>query len=55
MSRPSTGRAALLVALAAVWSVAAWFLWQSRVPGSLHLAHLDPHSYSSAGQLHATE
>jgi STE24 endopeptidase len=55
VSRSFTGRAALLVALAAVWSVAAWLLWQSRVPGSLQLPHLDPHAYFSARQLRDTE
>jgi Zn-dependent protease with chaperone function len=52
--KPRTGaRAALLAALAAVWSVAAYLLWQSKVPSPLHLPHLDPHAYFTAAQLHA--
>jgi STE24 endopeptidase len=50
----SLRRGALLIALAAVWSVAAYLLWQSKVPSSLHLPHLDPHTYFSNAQLHAT-
>jgi STE24 endopeptidase len=35
-------RAATLVAAAALWALAAWLLWRSRVPGDLHLPRLDP-------------
>jgi STE24 endopeptidase len=42
-----------LAALAAVWAVAAYLLWQSKVPSSLHLPHLDPRTYFTAAQLHA--
>ena len=34
-------RAAAVAVLAAVWAVAAWLLWQSKVPGSLRLPHVD--------------
>jgi STE24 endopeptidase len=46
-------RLPLLVALAAAWTAAAWFLWQSVVPSSLRLPHVDPHRYFTNGQLHA--
>ena len=55
MSRRPLARAALLVALAAVWSVAAYLLWQSRVPSSLHLPHVAVDRYFTAAQLHAAE
>jgi STE24 endopeptidase len=48
------GRTGLLAALAVVWAVAAYLLWQSKVPSSLHLPQLDPHTYFSAAQLKAT-
>jgi STE24 endopeptidase len=54
MSQPRVRRAVVLAALAAVWAVAAWFLWRSQVPGSLHLPHLDQRRYFSAAQLHTT-
>ena len=34
------------------WVVAGWFLWQTTVPGDLHLAHVDPHRYWSDHALH---
>ena len=46
-------RLPVLAALAAAWSAAAWFLWQSRVPSSLRLPHVDPHRYFTSAQLHA--
>lgn len=46
-------RLALLAALAAAWTAAAWFLWQSRVPSSLRLPHVDPHAYFTSAHLHA--
>ena len=46
-------RGALLAALAAVWAVAAYLLWQSKVPSSLHLPRLDPHDYFTSSELHA--
>jgi STE24 endopeptidase len=51
VSRATAWRALLLAALAGIWAAAAWFLWQTRVPGSLHLPHLDEHDYFSARQL----
>ncbi len=39
--------------LAAGWSVAAYFLWQSKVPSGLHLPSLDAHAYFTSSQLHA--
>jgi Zn-dependent protease with chaperone function len=46
-------RLPLLVALAAAWTAAAWFLWQSAVPSSLRLPHVDAHRYFTNAQLHA--
>ena len=53
MSGPAARRGAVVVALAAGWAVAAYFLWQSEVPGSLRLPHLDPHAYFTDAELHA--
>ena len=53
MSARTAGRAVLLAALAAVWSVAAYFLWRSQVPSSLHLPHVAVRQMFSAGQLRA--
>jgi len=46
-------RLASFPVLAAVWALAAYLLWQSKVPSSLHLPHLDEHSYFARPQLHA--
>lgn len=46
-------RLPLVAALAAAWAAAAWFLWQSKVPSSLRLPHVDPHRYFTDAQLHA--
>lgn len=46
-------RLPLLVALAAAWTAAAWFLWQSVIPSSLRLPHVDPHRYFTNAQLHS--
>ena len=54
MSLSRVRRAVVLAVLAAIWSVSAWLLWRSKVPGSLHLPHLDERKYFSAAQLHAT-
>jgi STE24 endopeptidase len=44
----------LLVAAAAAWSAAAWFLWHtSVVPSSLRLPHVDEHRFFTEAQLHA--
>ncbi len=40
MSRRAAG-IALLAPLAALWAGAAWLLWQSKVPSSLRLPHID--------------
>jgi STE24 endopeptidase len=48
-----TRRLALLIALAAAWTAGAWFLWQSVIPSSLRLPHVDPHRYFTSAQLHA--
>jgi STE24 endopeptidase len=54
VTRSTAGRTLLLGVLAAGWAAAAWFLWQSRVPGSLHLPRLDEHDYFTAAQLRAS-
>jgi STE24 endopeptidase len=50
-----TGRRAALAAAVAVlavgWCIAAWLLWQTEVPGSLRLPHLDPSAYFSQQEL----
>jgi STE24 endopeptidase len=48
----TAARAASVCALAGVWAIAAWLLWQSRVPDSLHLPHLREREYFSPAQLH---
>jgi STE24 endopeptidase len=42
----------VLATLAGGWAAASWYLWQSKVPDSLRLPHLDEHDYFSAHQLH---
>lgn len=49
----TAARAALAAALAAVWAVAAWFLWRTTVPASLHVPHVDEHRFFTPAQLHA--
>src|SRR5207253_4744133 len=44
----------VVVALAGAWSAAGYFLWQSRVPSSLSLPHLDPASFFSTHTLSRT-
>jgi STE24 endopeptidase len=46
-------RAALACALAVVWSLAAYLLWQTKVPSSLRTSNVDPHQYFTPAQLHA--
>ena len=53
MKRTIGVRVALLAALAAAWSAAAYFLWQTTVPASLHLPHVDELRFFTAAQLHA--
>jgi Zn-dependent protease with chaperone function len=55
MTRVRPVAAILAVACAAVWAVAAYFLWRTSVPASLRLPHLDPHAYFTASQLRASE
>jgi STE24 endopeptidase len=50
-ARPPTWQLLVLVPLAAVWAVAAYFLWESVVPSSLSLPDLDPSRYFSAHTL----
>jgi STE24 endopeptidase len=47
-------RAALLLALAAVWVVAAWLLWRSSLP-ALHLPHLDEKALFAPDALHRAQ
>jgi STE24 endopeptidase len=51
MTATRLAKASTLVALAAGWIVAAWLLWRTSVPGSLHLPHVDPHSEFGAAIL----
>jgi STE24 endopeptidase len=44
-------RAAVFLALAAVWALASWLLWRSSLP-AYHLPHLDEHALFPAGALH---
>jgi len=53
VTRPRVARVALVGALAAVWAVASYLLWQSKVPSSLRLPHVDVHRYFTVSQLHA--
>ena len=46
-------RASVVAALAAAWTAAAWFLWQTKVPSSLRLPHVDERRFFTASQLHA--
>jgi STE24 endopeptidase len=48
------GRAALVLALCAVWAVAAWLLWRSSLP-AYHLPHLDEHALFPPRALHRAE
>jgi STE24 endopeptidase len=43
MTATRLAKASTLIVLAAGWAVAAWYLWQTSVPGSVHLPHVDPH------------
>jgi STE24 endopeptidase len=48
-----TRRLSLVAALAGAWAAAAYFLWQTTVPASLHLPHVDEHRFFTTAQLHA--
>jgi STE24 endopeptidase len=51
VTRRQGARVAALVVLAVVWAVAAWLLWRTKVPSSLHLPHLDAGDYFSRGEI----
>lgn len=53
-ARPLTWQLPLLAALAAVWAIAGYLLWQSVVPSNLSLPDLDPHSFFSPHVLSRT-
>jgi len=53
VSRSALARAALVLAVAAVWSLGAWLLWSSSVVPPLRLPQLDEHAYFTASQLRA--
>ncbi len=53
-ARPIAWKLVAAAVLAAVWAVAAWLLWQSRVPSSLSLPHLNPGAYFSPHVLSRT-
>jgi STE24 endopeptidase len=44
-ARPLAWQLPTVAGLAAAWSVAAYFLWESKVPSGLTLPHLDPHGF----------
>ncbi|HXR12239.1 MAG TPA: M48 family metalloprotease [Gaiellaceae bacterium] len=46
-------RLAVVPLLAGAWAAAAWFLWQTTVPSSLRLPHVDEHRFFSPEQIHA--
>ena len=48
------GQVVGIVAAAAGAAVAAWFLWQTKVPDGLQLGGLDVHRYFSSAALHRT-
>lgn len=45
------GQLATLAAVAALWLVAASFLWRTKVPSGLDASGLDPHRYFTAAEL----
>jgi STE24 endopeptidase len=54
VNRRALGLATLAV-LAAGWSAAAWFLWQSTVPSSLHLPHVDTAATFAPHEVHRAD
>jgi STE24 endopeptidase len=52
--RPLAWQLPVVASLAGIWSAAAYFLWQSRVPSSLTLPNLDPTAYFTAHVLSRT-
>jgi len=53
-SRGRFAQLATLAAVAALWIVAAIFLWRTKMPASLDTSGLDPHRYFSAAELART-
>jgi STE24 endopeptidase len=53
-ARPLTRQLLILAALAGVWAVAGYFLWQSVIPDNLSLPNLDPHQFFSSHVLSRT-
>jgi STE24 endopeptidase len=51
---PAWGVATITVGAAAIWLVAAYFLFRTTVPGNLHLPKLDQHDYFSDSLLART-
>src|SRR6516225_556345 len=51
MRRRLTWQVPTLVALAGIWAVAAYYLWEARIPDGLSLPNLDPSSFFSAHTL----
>jgi STE24 endopeptidase len=51
MTATRLAKATTLIALATGWVVAAWLLWRTSVPGSLHLPRVDAHREFGAGIL----
>ncbi len=45
----------MVVVMVAGWAAAAWLLWQSKVPSSLHLPHVDTSSLFPASELHRAD
>jgi STE24 endopeptidase len=52
MTATRLGKASTLLLLASGWVVAGWFLWQTTVPGDLHLGHVELQRYWSDSTLH---
>ena len=53
-ANPLARQLTVFAALAAVWAVAAYFLWESKVPTSLSLPDLDPRAFFSAHTISRT-
>jgi STE24 endopeptidase len=52
MTATRLAKGATIVLAVAAWLVAASLLWRTKVPGNLHLPHLDASAYFSQSQLH---
>jgi STE24 endopeptidase len=55
VSRRTAATAATVAVLAAIWAVAAYLLWQSKVPSSLDLRHVDTKALFPADELHRAD